>query len=92
MEQPPAEGQISSIGLKIPFVRVRIIRVQLVAVLHADGRRVVGGMRREGDDAREVVAPSEQVKLDSSEETQQGEAVDEREGPCNGLPKQAPSC
>ena len=80
VQEPPAERQISPIGLKVIAQRLR--EVIVVMVLQAD-RRGIGRGRGQRDDAGQVVPTAEEVELDSGEDGQQREGVDESKGARN---------
>lgn len=80
MKQPPAEGEVASVGLK---VIAESLGQFISMVLQADPRCIGRGCC-EGDDAGKVVPTAEQVELDASEDGEQGEDVDQSEGSRNG--------
>lgn len=89
MQEPPAEGQVSTVGFKVGAAAAaaaaisRRIETAVFAVLEADGRRVKR-IGRKRDDAREVIAPSEQIELNAREDVEQRQSINERKGPRHG--------
>lgn len=80
VQQPPAQTQIASVGLKV--VAVGVLKVVVVVVFEADLGGVVG--RGERHNRGKVVAAAQEVELDAGEEGEEGEGVDEGEGTCYG--------
>lgn len=83
MQQPPAETQISPVGLKV--VAIGVIHVVVVVVLEADGSLHVCWWRcSQGNDRRQIIPAAQQIELDTSEEREQGKGIQERESPGDG--------
>ena len=73
MKEPPAECQVSSVGLKI--VSVCLIWIIIIMVLKAN-RRLLDATRGKRYHAREITPPAKKIELNSSEKSEQGESVD----------------
>lgn len=78
MKQPPTEGKVSPICLKV--ISQSLCEVIIIVILKTNSRSIRRGCSH-GDHAGQIVASAEQVELDSSEDGQQGQGIDECKRP-----------
>lgn len=72
MQQPPAEGEELAVGLKVIAVGLLQIVIIMIFEAYRGILKTVGG---QGNDAGKVIAATEEIELDPSQEGEEAERV-----------------
>lgn len=84
MQKPPAEGEVLAVCFKV--VSVEVLDVIVISVLQGNGGRLCVCLRVcETDHGGKVGAAAEKVELDSSEDVEEGDSVEQGKCSRDGL-------